>query len=371
MKPLKIAMLKNTFHSSGGLEKYCLRIVDALRARGHQVTILSTSSRPDVVQVCRKIRPSAANLVWFDFHCRRYLTQHPHDVVFGFDRHFLPLTHYRAGNGCHAASLARRAAHSLLLQRFFRTINPLHLLTLYSEKCTFEKHPPRAIICNSHLVADELVRYYLKTPKDRIVVVHNGVEWGEYQEAFDAKMAVFMPSAPTQLLFIGHEWGRKGLDLLLRALALLPPGQAYLTAVGRERRPRPFLDLINLLGLADRVRLVSSAEKAAPFYAMADVAVIPSRYDPFANVTLEALAMGLFVVTTSANGGSEAITPGVNGIVLDEEPLPQTLSQALVEAISIMKDPKRPRLIRQSVAEYDFSRKLTELVEVVEQTASS
>ena len=51
-----------------------------------------------------------------------------------------------------------------------------------------------------------------------------------------------------------------------------------------------------------------SAGGNPPFYQMADALVIPSFYDPFANVTVEALAMGLFVLSSKHNGGPEILT---------------------------------------------------------------
>ena len=364
MRPLRVALLKNSFHAAGGLEKYCARLCEALQRRSHTVAILSTAPHQNlpVVQVCRRLCPSALNLVWFDLCCRRYLKSHPQDVVFGFDRHFLPLTHYRAGNGCHAAYLARRSRECGFWKRLSFALNPLHRLTLLSERCTFEDHPPRSIICNSSLVRGEILSFYPKTPKDLVVVVHNGVEWQESEVRFREKMAAFPHSIP-QLLFIGHEWERKGLDRLLRALALIRFEPFHLAAVGRERHPERFLSLVRKLSLQDRVTLIPSAQDPKPLYRRADIAVLPSRYDPFANVTLEALAMGLFVVTTRSNGGSEAILPGNNGIVLDEDASDEALSQAVLQALRLVKD---PAAIRQSVKDFDFSNKLSALVDIIE-----
>ena len=364
MRPLRIALLKNSFHAAGGLEKYCARLCEALQQRGHEVVILSTAPHASlpVVPVCRRFRPSALNLLWFDLCCRRYLKDHPQDVVFGFDRHLLPLTHYRAGNGCHAAYLARRSRECGTGKRLSFVLNPLHWLTRLTEKKTFEDHPPKAIICNSSLVRDELFSFYPKTPKDRVIVVHNGVEWQESGLRFREKMAAF-PHALPQLLFIGHEWERKGLDRLLRALALIRSAPFHLTAVGRERRPARFLSMVQDLSLESKVTLIPIAQDSKPWYRRADIMVIPSRYDPFANVTLEALAMGLFVVTTRANGGSEAISSGESGIVLDEEASDEVLSQAILQALRLAKD---PAAIRKSVKDFDFSNKLQTLVAIVE-----
>jgi len=52
------------------------------------------------------------------------------------------------------------------------------------------------------------------------------------------------------------------------------------------------------------------------WYAAADVVVLPSRYEPFGNVHLEALAAGLPVVASSCAGGAEVIDEGVNGAVV-------------------------------------------------------
>jgi UDP-glucose:(heptosyl)LPS alpha-1,3-glucosyltransferase len=52
-------------------------------------------------------------------------------------------------------------------------------------------------------------------------------------------------------------------------------------------------------------------------YSGADVFVLPTIYDPFSNACLEAIAAGLPVVTTTANGFAEILTPGVHGDVVE------------------------------------------------------
>ena len=54
-----------------------------------------------------------------------------------------------------------------------------------------------------------------------------------------------------------------------------------------------------------------------PFYQMADGLLLPTLYDPFPNVILEAMACGLPVITTTGCGGAEFITEGDNGYVCD------------------------------------------------------
>jgi len=364
VKPLRVALLKSSFHQKGGLEKYCFRTANALRERGHSVSILtsSPSSEEDhVIQICSRVKPSALQLIWFDWHCRKYLRQYPHDIVFGFDRHFLPLTHYRAGNGCHAAYLERRRKGSSFLKALSFYCNPLHLLTLLSERWLFERHPPRAIICNSHLVQGELHRYYPDTPQERIHVVHNGVEWHDYEEPFSRRQSSTVP----RILFIGHEWRRKGLELSLQALSRITSSEFRMVVVGKERDPSYFITLADRYGLSNRIEFIPTPQPAIPFYQSSDIALLPSLYDPFANATVEALAMGLYVITTTSNGGSEVVQEGVNGSVIDYDA--GECARQLLYAFNRIREKGSQDQIRHSVRQYDFSTQLQKIVSLVEQ----
>lgn len=74
---------------------------------------------------------------------------------------------------------------------------------------------------------------------------------------------------------------------------------------------------------------VGMVPDTAAFYAAADIAVQPSFYDACSLATLESLASGLPVITTRANGAAELITPGTDGIVLDEPGDVTALASAL------------------------------------------
>jgi UDP-glucose:(heptosyl)LPS alpha-1,3-glucosyltransferase len=364
MAGVRIALLKSSFKTSGGLEKYCLRISQALREKGHVVDILSTASLPQhgVVSICSPIKPSFLQLLWFDYQCRRYLKKHRYDIVFGFDRHFLPLTHYRAGNGCHAAYLARRMSRLPFWKRALLRLNPLHMLTLLSERYTFEKTPPRYIICNSNLVRREILQKYPRVSQERLVVIHNGVEWGEIASHFESREKdVVNP----RIVFIGNEWGRKGLERLLQALSFLKDAPFHCTAIGKERNPDRFVRITSSLGLQDHVTLIPRPTPAMPYLQSCNILVIPSLYDPFANVTVEALAMGLFVVTTTANGGGEIIQEGINGFVLDERCTVEDLSRAIRASFDIVKNSETAQKIRDSVQGSDFSISLKEYLRLM------
>ena len=67
------------------------------------------------------------------------------------------------------------------------------------------------------------------------------------------------------------------------------------------------------------MRFLGGRKDVRPLYAAADCFVLPSRYDPFPNTALEALAMGLPAIVSSRCGAAEAVDPGVNGWICAPE----------------------------------------------------
>jgi len=84
------------------------------------------------------------------------------------------------------------------------------------------------------------------------------------------------------------------------------------------------------LGIASHARFVGGTLAPEELYAAADLYVLPTRYDPFANSTLEALAAGLPVITSTTNGGGELIDPGVQGALVEAAQGAEPLAEELV-----------------------------------------
>jgi UDP-glucose:(heptosyl)LPS alpha-1,3-glucosyltransferase len=93
--------------------------------------------------------------------------------------------------------------------------------------------------------------------------------------------------------------------------------------------------------------------------------ILPTIYDPFSNACLEALAAGLPVITTSANGFAEIMTPGIHGTVVDD---PSDCS-ALVSALLEWKDVNRRESTRSArvarAAEFPMECNLAETLKVI------
>jgi len=342
---VKIAVLKRAAPREGGLEKYTNRLVEAFQARGGDVCVVSFPVKSPLTFL---------SLAKFDRLCRSFIQENRHDLVLGMDR-TSQQTHLRAGNGVHAAYLEIRRRQEGFLKGCSFSINPLHRVTLKLEKAGFENPSLRKLIVNSHFVRTQILQYYNVNPQ-KIEVVHNGVEWNALESAFSTKrpkMDAF------QFLFIGHNFERKGLEPLLRSLARIKDTDFHLSVVGEDKHRSRFENLALILGLKNKVSFWGAQKNSAPFYQRADALVIPSLYDPFANVTVEALAMGLFVVSSEMNGGKEVIAPSAGiSVSLDN------LESGLREAIKHPKTQESARQIRASVEHLDFSKQLSRFCDI-------
>jgi UDP-glucose:(heptosyl)LPS alpha-1,3-glucosyltransferase len=119
---------------------------------------------------------------------------------------------------------------------------------------------------------------------------------------------------------------------------------------------------VEKLQLTGKVGFFGKRTDCTRFYQMADALVIPSLYDPFANVTLEALALGVFVLSSKNNGGHEVLT-AQNGATLSSLDDPELFAQLLTASMKHPKTLVQAQMIRESVKHLDFSHQLNALVD--------
>ena len=150
-------------------------------------------------------------------------------------------------------------------------------------------------------------------------VVHNGAdcerlspELKRHREEVRAELHI--PPEALVGVFVSYDLRRKGLPTVMRALSILrrkgERRRVYVIVVGKEKGWA--VRMARRLGVSDLVRF---AGPQAPdrYYGASDLMMLPSYFDPCANVTLEALACGLPVLTSVHNGAYELLTAGVNG----------------------------------------------------------
>jgi glycogen(starch) synthase len=215
---------------------------------------------------------------------------------------------------CHdwATTLAGLALREALSAPLVLTI---HLPQSGSSRVQFENLgllSADAVIVNSGMVARELASRNLGSHPP--IVIPNGVD-----------LSVFRPPHPASrqhhtILFVGRLVEQKGIDVLLQAFRVLlfkiPSARLIIAGDGYQLL---YLErLCRYLGISDEVHFIGwqTGSSLIHLYQVARVVAMPSRYEPFGLVALEALACATPVVACETGGLAEIISDGVQGYLV-------------------------------------------------------
>jgi len=335
---MKIALVRKNYTPYGGAENYLRLVAGKLAGLGHEIDIFSSTDRPDPDFKIRRVKtlrkPSFLSNIMFAVKSREALQHAAPDVILSFER-TLYQDIYRAGDGCHKEWLKRRGIIESSLKQVSFNINPHHRLLLYLERRCFESS--RCIIANSKMVKNDIVRNYSISP-DKIVVIYNGVDTERFKPAGDEQKNLlrseYRIKEDNVVLFVGADFKRKGIAALLKAFSMLDLKETRLIIAGKAAKPE-YIAMAEKLGISKKVTFWGPEKEVTKLYALSDLFVLPTIYDPFSNATLEAMASGLPVITTQYNGVSEIIEDGVQGFIvdpMDAELLSKRIESALADA---------------------------------------
>jgi glycosyltransferase involved in cell wall biosynthesis len=131
-------------------------------------------------------------------------------------------------------------------------------------------------------------------------------------------------TGPLRLLFVGNVMARKGLHVLIGALAQLPKLDWRLDVVGETAVSPPYTQRIQAqiaqAGLANQITLHGplSDEELAHHYRRSHLLAVPSQYEGFGIVYLEGMSFGLPAIGTTSGAAGEIIQDGENGVLIDD-----------------------------------------------------
>ena len=319
---MKIAVIHPKFSSYGGLERMIADIVQAYVARGHEVTIICRSWHGEVEKSVNIVElkaryVDAVTREWsFARAVQKYLEQHHFDWVVS-DQKILGVQIYIAGGGAHIAYYYSRLQRSSFLEKMAITLRPYNLYTLWMERRFFASSTLSKVICVSNAVKADISRHY-RVADGKLKVVYNGIDCGKYNEGREddcSKYENLLPTVQYRLIFVGSGYERKGLLPLLKAVSALPA--VGLIVVGKDRNVAKYQRLVKQWGIEQRCKFLGPRTDVPSLYRYCNAFAMPSFYEPFGLVYIEALAAGLPVIISKQAGAAEIITDGEQGYIVN------------------------------------------------------
>jgi UDP-glucose:(heptosyl)LPS alpha-1,3-glucosyltransferase len=166
------------------------------------------------------------------------------------------------------------------------------------------------------------------------------------------------------ILFVGSGFERKGVAEMLTLLSRIEK-PFFAMVVGKDKKLQRYLEMSEQLGLADRVRFIGQKADIDRYYQDSDILLLPTHYEPFSNVVLEAMLYGNAVITTRQNGAAEVLQQDlIMDTPSDEKILP--VLQKLVSEPDYLTRIKQQNM--ETVSGFTIEKNAAESVALIEQT---
>ena len=246
-------------------------------------------------------------------------------------------------------------------------LNPLHYWVALRDRWMIGGLRYRRYVAVSSRIADELNQLYA-VPYSRIAVIPNGIDLVRFTPEpgidADVRKEFAIPASARLLLFVGHEFERKGLAPVIEALSLLP--EAHLLIVGSDDRA-PYRQMAEAAGVVDRIRFAGARADMPRLYRASDAFVFPTSYESFSLVCMEAMACGTPIFATLVGGIEEYLEAGVNGYAITRDP--EVIARQIRQVLDDPEELRRLRAGARTTAErYSWAlvaERYKELLEVV------
>jgi glycosyltransferase involved in cell wall biosynthesis len=199
-----------------------------------------------------------------------------------------------------------------------------------------------AVACNSAAERELLLGEIGERYRAKTCVIYNGVDTERYQRPGDSHLgplrgALALPRGGRVITVVAYLTERKGHRYLLDAVARLRPAfpDVVLLIVGDGPICSELADRAASLGISECTRFLGARRDIPALFALSEVAVLPSLWEPFGLAALEAMAVQTPVVVSASGGLREFVRDGENGFLV-----PPGDAQALANAIArVLADP--------------------------------
>ncbi|MFB3889057.1 MAG: glycosyltransferase family 4 protein [Candidatus Bathyarchaeia archaeon] len=177
----------------------------------------------------------------------------------------------------------------------------------------------RVICCSDYMM--QHVRWAFGLPADKLTMVPNGVDYHVYEDLDTQDLSEFRANyaLPTEriVLYVGRLVYEKGIHVLINAVPkVLAKADAKFIIVGTGYMQEQLSNIVKSMGLEHKVLFTGFVDEPSllKLQKIADVSVVPSLFEPFGIVALEAMAAKSPVVVSDTGGLSEIVDHDATGV---------------------------------------------------------
>jgi len=208
-----------------------------------------------------------------------------------------------------------------ILKKAYKWLNPIFVTRLMREYIGVRLKSTRLTIAVSGHTLEE-AKGIVPTKKE-LISINNGVSISEFRPLGSACKSRLREKYGFQdsdfiLVFVGHVFENKGLVHVMQSLSSLPENVKLMVVGGRASNINKYKEMAQNDNVGDRVMFLGTRDDVAALYNMSDVFVLPSSYETFALVGLEAMACGIPVLMTPCGGIREYLKDGENGYFINQ-----------------------------------------------------
>ncbi len=373
---MRIALITRRFDPAGGGTERDLAITARILAQaGRRVTIYANEIRATTAEwpLRRVAAPRlgrALALLWFACAAGAAARRDGADIVLSFAR-IVDADILRSGGGAHSSYVRAARRWQTPLARFAMRASPYHRVQMMVERRGFASPRLKRAIAVSNLVRDDLMRTFALAPT-KTATLYNGVELDRFTPEHDVparneiRRDFDVTDSHPAVMFVGNGFARKGLRFLIEAWPAVRH-DARLIVVGTDQAASSYARRAERLGLAARVRFLGRRSDVERLIRGADALALPSLFEPFGNVALEAMAAGVPALTTALCGVAEVMPEALRPFIVND---PSNLDElatrmnALIEAASALR-----AIARASAERFTWQRYARELLTIIEAVA--
>jgi glycosyltransferase involved in cell wall biosynthesis len=377
---LEIVQIVQEFSTAGGVETVARELARVFSSSGAPNVVLASAVSKDLEETATIERVAswlsliptrgifrhigrAVVVPIFTMAATRAISRHPRAVV---------ISHGDSLKGdvlvVHAVN-----AQSLLEKRNAGSwrwlLNPMHLWVSLRDRWMIGGLRYRMFVAVSSRVAKELQQLYA-VPASRIRVISNGIDLTRFNRNAESGQSIRrefnIPADAKVLLFVGHEFHRKGLAHAAGALDRL--GDDFLLLVVGSDNPAPYRKLARKA--RDRVIFAGARSDLPALYSAADAFVLPTAYETFSLVCMEAMACSLPVFATPVGGIEEYLKDGLNGfqIRMDADDIANAVGAAFADPMLMRRMQEGARTTAEA---YSWDRIGMHYIELLKQIDAS